>query len=124
MVHTSETTRLRYFVKLLLEKGQPLMLVGNAGVGKTAFVGDTLSGLSEDYLVSRVPFNYYTTSATLQSKRPSCLYCRNRWSETVKTGPCSPRGRLLSLGFRPSAEASDELLPVTNLGKINFVSAL
>ncbi|XP_060488660.2 dynein axonemal heavy chain 11 [Panthera onca] len=66
MVHTSETTRLRYFVKLLLEKGQPLMLVGNAGVGKTAFVGDTLSGLSEDYLVSRVPFNYYTTSATLQ----------------------------------------------------------
>ncbi|XP_032448314.1 dynein heavy chain 11, axonemal isoform X1 [Lynx canadensis] len=66
MVHTSETTRLRYFVKLLLEKGQPLMLVGNAGVGKTAFVGDTLSGLSEDYIVSRVPFNYYTTSTTLQ----------------------------------------------------------
>ncbi|ELV10171.1 Dynein heavy chain 11, axonemal [Tupaia chinensis] len=42
------------------------MLVGNAGVGKTVFVGDTLTNLSEDYLVSRVPFNYYTTSAALQ----------------------------------------------------------
>ncbi|XP_015413618.1 PREDICTED: dynein heavy chain 11, axonemal [Myotis davidii] len=66
LVHTSETTRLRYFTELLLEKGQPLMLVGYAGVGKTVFVGDTLAGLSEDYVVSRVPFNYHTTSAALQ----------------------------------------------------------
>ncbi|XP_019507533.1 PREDICTED: dynein heavy chain 11, axonemal [Hipposideros armiger] len=66
LVHTPETTRLRYFTELLLEKGQPLMLVGNAGVGKTVFVGDTLARLSEDYIVSRVPFNYYTTSAVLQ----------------------------------------------------------
>uniref|UniRef100_A0A8D1IYR5 Dynein axonemal heavy chain 11 n=1 Tax=Sus scrofa TaxID=9823 RepID=A0A8D1IYR5_PIG len=66
LVHTSETTRLRYFIELLLEKGQPLMLVGNAGVGKTVFVGDMLTSLSEAYIVSRVPFNYYTTSAALQ----------------------------------------------------------
>ncbi|XP_059027314.1 dynein axonemal heavy chain 11 [Mustela lutreola] len=66
VVPTSETTRLRYFVELLLEKGRPLMLVGNAGVGKTAFVSDTLASLSEDYIVSRVPLNYYTTSAALQ----------------------------------------------------------
>ncbi|XP_076978309.1 dynein axonemal heavy chain 11 isoform X2 [Tamandua tetradactyla] len=66
LVHTSETTRLRYFIDLLLEKGKPLMLVGNAGVGKTVFVSDTLASLSEDYIVSRVPFNYYTTSAALQ----------------------------------------------------------
>ncbi|XP_062957128.1 dynein axonemal heavy chain 11 [Cynocephalus volans] len=66
LVHTSETTRLRYFIELLLEKGKPLMLVGNAGVGKTVFVGDTLASLSEDYIVSLVPFNYYTTSAALQ----------------------------------------------------------
>ncbi|XP_032161875.1 dynein heavy chain 11, axonemal isoform X2 [Mustela erminea] len=66
VVPTSETTRLRYFVELLLEKGRPLMLVGNSGVGKTAFVSDTLASLSEDYIVSRVPFNYYTTSAALQ----------------------------------------------------------
>ncbi|XP_051008480.1 dynein axonemal heavy chain 11 [Acomys russatus] len=66
LVHTPETTRLKYFTELLLEKGKQLMLVGNAGVGKTAFVSDTLAGLSEDYIVSRVPFNYYTTSAALQ----------------------------------------------------------
>ncbi|XP_075803650.1 dynein axonemal heavy chain 11 [Microtus pennsylvanicus] len=66
LVHTSETTRLRYFTELLLEKGKPLMLVGNAGVGKTVFLSETLASLSEDYMVSRVPFNYYTTSAALQ----------------------------------------------------------
>ncbi|KAM5271528.1 dynein axonemal heavy chain 11 [Ctenodactylus gundi] len=66
LVHTSETTRLRYFIELLLEKGKPLMLVGNAGVGKTVFMSDVLASLSEDYIVSRVPFSYYTTSAALQ----------------------------------------------------------
>ncbi|XP_066570660.1 dynein axonemal heavy chain 11 [Amia ocellicauda] len=66
LVHTSETVRLRFFVDLLLDQGRPVMLVGNAGVGKTALVGDTMSGLSEDYMVSKVPFNYYTTSAMLQ----------------------------------------------------------
>ncbi|XP_031213696.1 dynein heavy chain 11, axonemal isoform X3 [Mastomys coucha] len=66
LVHTPETTRLRYFTELLLDKGKPLMLVGNAGVGKTVFLSDTLASLSENYIVSRVPFNYYTTSAALQ----------------------------------------------------------
>ncbi|XP_074840744.1 dynein axonemal heavy chain 11 isoform X2 [Carettochelys insculpta] len=66
LVHTSETTRLRYFIDLLLEKGKPVMLVGNAGVGKTVFVGDRLAAFSDDYLVSNVHFNYYTTSSVLQ----------------------------------------------------------
>ncbi|EMP26627.1 Dynein heavy chain 11, axonemal [Chelonia mydas] len=66
LVHTSETTRLRYFTDLLLEKGKPVMLVGNAGVGKTVFVGDRLAAFSDDYTVSSVPFNYYTTSSELQ----------------------------------------------------------
>ncbi|KAJ8415860.1 hypothetical protein AAFF_G00404170 [Aldrovandia affinis] len=66
LVHTSETVRLRYFMDLLLDRGQPTMLVGNAGVGKTALVGDKLSDLPENYMVSRVPFNYYTTSTMLQ----------------------------------------------------------
>ncbi|XP_066487525.1 dynein axonemal heavy chain 11 [Tiliqua scincoides] len=66
LVHTPETTCLKYFTDLLLEKGKPLMLVGNAGVGKTVFIGECLAGLSEDFLVSKVPFNYYTTSAALQ----------------------------------------------------------
>ncbi|XP_039379207.1 dynein heavy chain 11, axonemal isoform X1 [Mauremys reevesii] len=81
LVHTSETTRLRYFTDLLLERGKPVMLVGNAGVGKTVFVGDRLAAFSDDYMVSNVPFNYYTTSSVLQKileksleKKAGCNY--------------------------------------------------
>ncbi|XP_044534788.1 dynein axonemal heavy chain 11 [Gracilinanus agilis] len=66
LVPTPETTRLRYFADLLLAKGKPFMLVGQAGVGKTLFVKDMLASLPGDYVVSDVPFNYYTTSAALQ----------------------------------------------------------
>ena len=52
---------------LLLEKGRPIMLVGNAGTGKTVFVNDKLSQLSEDWAVVNVPFNFYTTSEMLQN---------------------------------------------------------
>ncbi|KAM6142342.1 LOW QUALITY PROTEIN: dynein axonemal heavy chain 11 [Phoenicopterus ruber ruber] len=67
-VHTSETACLKYFIDLLLTKGKPVILVGNAGVGKTVFVGDRLAALSEDYLLANIPLNHYTTSAVLQSK--------------------------------------------------------
>ncbi|XP_043973511.1 dynein axonemal heavy chain 11 isoform X1 [Gambusia affinis] len=66
VVHTAETTRLSYFMDLLLERRQPVMLVGNAGVGKTALVRNKLDTLSESYTTSKVPFNYYTTSLMLQ----------------------------------------------------------
>lgn len=66
LVHTAETTRVRFFMDLLMAKGRPVMLVGNAGLGKSVLVGDKLSGLSEDYMVTNVPFNYYTTSEMLQ----------------------------------------------------------
>ena len=89
LVHTAETTRLRYFTQLLLGRGQPLMLVGHAGVGKTVFVRDTLASLSDDYVVSCVPFNYYTTSAALQSKCCSCLPSGDRRSASVALARCS-----------------------------------
>jgi len=44
------------------------MLVGNAGAGKMVFVGNRLAALSEGYLLANIPFNYYTTSAVLQSE--------------------------------------------------------
>ncbi|MED6234546.1 hypothetical protein ATANTOWER_026276 [Ataeniobius toweri] len=66
VVHTAETVRLSYFLNLLLERRQPVMLVGNAGVGKTALVRNKLDELSESYTISKVPFNYYTTSLMLQ----------------------------------------------------------
>lgn len=68
LVHTPETICLTYFIDLLLQRGKPIMLVGNAGVGKTILVSDKVSKLKEDYMVAKVPFNYYTTSAMLQRK--------------------------------------------------------
>uniref|UniRef100_A0A8D3CJW0 Dynein axonemal heavy chain 11 n=1 Tax=Scophthalmus maximus TaxID=52904 RepID=A0A8D3CJW0_SCOMX len=66
LVHTAETVRLRYFMDLLLERRQPVMLVGNAGVGKSAVVRNKLDCLPESYMTTKVPFNYYTTSLMLQ----------------------------------------------------------
>ncbi|KAM9845080.1 LOW QUALITY PROTEIN: dynein axonemal heavy chain 11-like [Aulostomus maculatus] len=66
LVHTPETVCLTYFMDLLLQRGKPVMLVGNAGVGKTILVSDKVAKLKEDYMVAKVPFNYYTTSAMLQ----------------------------------------------------------
>ena len=69
LVPTTETVRVRYFMDRLLERQRPVMLVGNAGTGKSVLVGDKLSSLDTDaYVVKKVPFNYYTTSAMLQGK--------------------------------------------------------
>ena len=44
------------------------MLVGSAGTGKTVLVGNKFYSLDPDQvIVANVPFNYYTTSAMLQS---------------------------------------------------------
>ncbi|XP_053544923.1 dynein axonemal heavy chain 9 [Bombina bombina] len=68
LVHTNETIRVRYFMDKLLEKRRPVMLVGNAGTGKSVLVGEKLSSLdSDEYMIKNVPFNYYTTSAMLQA---------------------------------------------------------
>ena len=68
LVHTQETIRVRYFMDLLMENRRPIMLVGSAGTGKTVFVGDKFAALDPDnFMVTNVPFNYYTTSAMLQA---------------------------------------------------------
>ncbi|XP_038597832.1 LOW QUALITY PROTEIN: dynein heavy chain 17, axonemal [Tachyglossus aculeatus] len=67
LVHTTETIRIRYFLDLLMAKKWPVMLVGNAGTGKSVLMGDKLESLNTDeYVVQAVPFNFYTTSAMLQ----------------------------------------------------------
>ena len=51
-----------------MEKRRPVMLVGNAGTGKTVLAGDKFASLDPDeIMVANVPFNYYTTSAMLQN---------------------------------------------------------
>ncbi|KAF4517247.1 hypothetical protein B566_EDAN011631, partial [Ephemera danica] len=66
LVATSETTRLRYFMDLLMAERTPLMLVGGSGCGKSLLVSDRLAALPESHLVANVPFNYYTTAEMLQ----------------------------------------------------------
>jgi dynein heavy chain, axonemal len=65
-VHTSETTRIGFFMDLLIKNKRPVMLIGNAGLGKTVLINDKLSHLGDDYAVTNVPFNFYTTSEVLQ----------------------------------------------------------
>ena len=68
MVHNPDTTRVKYFMDLLMADMRPVMLVGNAGTGKSVLVNDKLTNLDEEeYVVANVPFNYYTTSQMLQS---------------------------------------------------------
>ncbi|XP_058249288.1 dynein axonemal heavy chain 11 [Hemibagrus wyckioides] len=66
LVPTAETVRLQYFMRLLLESAQPLMLVGGVGTGKTTIVNDLLATLPETFVSASVPLHYYSTSATLQ----------------------------------------------------------
>ncbi|XP_058061407.1 LOW QUALITY PROTEIN: dynein beta chain, ciliary-like [Anopheles bellator] len=66
LVPTTETTRLRWFMDILIEQKHPVMLVGGAGSGKSVIVADKLGSLSYKYAVTNVPFNFYTTSEMLQ----------------------------------------------------------
>lgn len=50
-----------------MEKRLPVMLVGGAGSGKSVIVSNMLGSLStENYEITNVPFNFYTTSEMLQ----------------------------------------------------------
>ncbi|XP_065217396.1 dynein beta chain, ciliary [Planococcus citri] len=66
VVHTSESIKIRYFVDLLMEHKHPVMLVGPAGSGKTVLINEKLASFNENYAITAVPFNFYTTSEMLQ----------------------------------------------------------
>lgn len=67
LIPTAETTRLKYFMTMLMSERHPVMLVGSSGSGKSVVVSDKLANLSDDYLVSNIPFNFYTSSQMLQA---------------------------------------------------------
>ena len=67
LVPTSETVCFRYFLDLLMANRRPVMLVGNAGSGKTVLINNKLASLDGDEtLVTTIPLNYYTNSLMLQ----------------------------------------------------------
>lgn len=59
------------------------MLVGNAGVGKTALVRNKLDCLPESYMTTKVPFNYYITSLMLQSEWACAVVLWHRGADQV-----------------------------------------
>ncbi|XP_023292211.2 dynein beta chain, ciliary [Lucilia cuprina] len=68
LVHTSETTRLSYFMDVLIGDNYPTMLIGPPGSGKTIIMNLKMNSLpTEKYAVTNVPFNFYTTSEMLQN---------------------------------------------------------
>ncbi|KAJ3023806.1 hypothetical protein HKX48_000940 [Thoreauomyces humboldtii] len=67
LVHTPETTRLRYMLDVLADNGKPVLLVGNAGCGKTVLMQDKLYSYGEDRQIVNVAFNFYTTAWSLQT---------------------------------------------------------
>lgn len=62
LVYTAESIRIRFFLDMLMENKHPVMLVGNAGVGKTVITADKINSLPENYAITNVPFNFYTSS--------------------------------------------------------------
>lgn len=44
------------------------MFVGSTGSGKTVTISDKLTNLNDNYVVSHIPLNYYTTSEMLQKQ--------------------------------------------------------
>ena len=67
LVPTPETVCFRYFLDLLMANRRPVMLVGNAGSGKTVLINNKLASLDGDEtLVTTIPLNYYTNSMMLQ----------------------------------------------------------
>ena len=64
-MYTAESIRIKFFIDLLMKNKKPIMLVGNAGVGKTMIIADKLASLPENYAITNVPFNFYTTSGKI-----------------------------------------------------------
>ncbi|VVD05320.1 unnamed protein product [Leptidea sinapis] len=56
----------KFFMDLLIAKQKPIMLVGSAGSGKTVSVAAKLNSLSENFAITNVPLNFYTTSEMIQ----------------------------------------------------------
>lgn len=42
------------------------MLIGGAGSGKSVLIAEKLGTLPDNYAVTNVPFNFYTTSGTMK----------------------------------------------------------
>lgn len=93
-VPTGETASINFFLELLIQRCRPAMLLGPAGVGKTAIIMGKLRTLNEDiFMHAVVNVNYFTNFASLLKQRantlaPLPLSC----SQPTPTTPLGKRG--------------------------------
>jgi len=73
LVPTPETTALAYFMQHVAKTNHSIMLIGQAGCGKTVLAKYVLDVLSETFSHSTVAFNYCLTSTQLQGRLESVL---------------------------------------------------
>eukprot|EP00966_Prymnesium_polylepis_P296670 6853557-Prymnesium_polylepis.3 len=64
-VPTGETASINFFLDLLIQRSRPAMLLGSAGVGKTAIIMGKLRSLNDDYMHTVINVNYYTNFNSL-----------------------------------------------------------
>ena len=80
-VPTRETISTSEFIKKFLFVQHPVLLIGNAGCGKTALAkgilkevsGKTIPGMQETFNFQIINFNYYTDSNYLQAMMEQML---------------------------------------------------
>ena len=77
------------------------MLVGGAGCGKTVLVGEKLSQLDENYMVTNVPFNYYYTSEMLQVSMVTSYHFSSYFRLFLALEDSGFAGNLRFLGILP-----------------------
>ena len=67
-VPTPETVSNSYFVEAFLKVGKPVLLIGNAGCGKTQLCKGVLNHLDPElFCYTLINFNFYTDAALLQN---------------------------------------------------------
>ncbi|CAF3576543.1 unnamed protein product [Rotaria sordida] len=68
LIPTNETVRLSFWLEALIKKGVSVMFVGSAGTGKSVIIKNRLEKFdSQNFMISTIPLNYYTTSEMLQN---------------------------------------------------------
>ncbi|KAJ3220317.1 hypothetical protein HK099_004389 [Clydaea vesicula] len=67
LVDTPETTRIKYLLDILADNSKPVLLIGNAGSGKTVLMQDKLNSYGEEKMIVNIAFNFYTTAWSLQA---------------------------------------------------------
>lgn len=104
LVPTTDVACIFFFLDMLIMAGIPVMLVGAAGTGKSVILQTKFEMLSDNFIIKKCPFNFYTTSAMLQVRAVGAF----RTKACDDQEPSPPSG---SPGETPGEEGGEKLRP-------------